>query len=275
MNVTERRTYAPTAVDEPQYACQTCHDEGYCIVATPGHILNGKPFPCPHCEKGRENAQRSYSRYLRNSGLPEHYQSMTFETFEALPKDQKAGKMLAYGASYLFADRDNHFFRLSEAYDFLRVKRPPMTSDPERNSLVLYGPYGVGKTGLAAAIVNRRLMKEATLYIRVQDLLHDVQKTYDRDYKGESRDAIVWRIKTAPLLVIDEFGLLNITNDRNEIMEEILRYRCGRDLPFVATTNDAPEVFRSKWDGRIVEVMLEAAYWMPMGEPVLRDQVQP
>lgn len=258
---------------EPEYDCRRCNDVGYLIVDTPGHPLDGKPYPCPDCERGQEYSRQWYAKYVKQSGLPEHYQRMTFATFEKLPKEQRQGKMLGYHAAKLFVERRDHRFTLGDIYKRADPKHSGFKNDVARNSLVLYGAYGVGKTGLAAAIVNS-MVGELVLYVRVQDLIRAVQKTYDRDYEGESRDALIWRIKGAPMLVLDEFGLQNISADRNEIMEEIMRYRCGRELPFVATTNDSPDVFRSKWDGRIVEVMLEAAHWIPLDEPVLRNQVQ-
>lgn len=267
------------AFHEP--ACSVCDDAGFLIGYDPNLPAKGRIImPCTACEKGREAQQRYYDQFLTEGGLPERYRQYTFDTFRALPKEARAGKQLAYAGAYLFATRRDHRFTIGDLYDFLKAKTPKLEgADPARRSLVLYGAFGVGKTGLAAAIFNhllgQSLVREAALYVRVQDLLHAVQKTYDQDYRGESRDAMVWRIKTAPVLILDEFGLHTISNDRSEIMEEIMRYRCGRDLPFVSTTNDAPDGFRKAWGGRIAEVMLEAAHWIPMGEPSLRNQVQP
>lgn len=268
--------FSRTPEPEPPL-CAKCGDIGWVTVGTPGHPLDGKTIPCPYCDKGAQMGREAYRRYIANSGLPERYQTMTFETFRELPRDQITEKLLAYGAALLFAESPGHAFALGDVWTRLGAPAPKLAHDPVRNSLVLYGEYGTGKTGLAAAVINygeTQAVRELTLYIRVQDLIRAVQKTYDRDYEGESRDALVFRVKSAPLLVIDEFGMNKVSDDRNEIMEEIIRYRCGRNLPFLATTNDPPDTFRKKWDGRIVEVMLESAHWVPVGLPVLRDQSQ-
>lgn len=257
--------------DEP--ACTTCLDQVWVVVDTPGHPLDGRSIPCPMCEAGRARQAQRDAEMLANSGLPARFRDLTFDTWARLSLDEQRGKELAFGAAWLFARGRGAPFTLGDIYAELGmgVEQFP---EPARCSLVFYGEVGMGKTGLAGAIVNALLPTSPVLYTRVKSLIRAIQDTYSDEYEGESAKAILDRVMTAPYLILDEFTLDKITDDRSEIMEDIVRFRCGRDLPFVVTTNTDPDRFRSLWGERIADVMLESCHWIPLMGVSLRNKQQ-
>jgi len=102
--------------------------------------------------------------------------------------------------------------------------------------LLLYGGYGTGKTHLAAAIANFAVeMGIPTLFITVPDLLDTLRYSFDDpDATFEQRFE---EIRSAPLLIMDDFGTQNATEWAQEKLFQILNYRYINRLPLVVTTN--------------------------------------
>lgn len=102
--------------------------------------------------------------------------------------------------------------------------------------LLLSGRYGCGKTHLAAAIANFSVdIGVPTLFLTVPDLLDTLRFSYDNpEATFESRFE---EIRTAPLLVMDDFGTQNATEWAQEKLFQILNYRYINKLPLVVTTN--------------------------------------
>ena len=102
--------------------------------------------------------------------------------------------------------------------------------------LLLQGDYGTGKTHLAAAIANFAVnVGVPTLFITVPDLLDTLRFAYDNPeatFEQRFDD-----IRTAPLLVMDDFGTQNATPWAQEKLFQILNYRYINRLPLVVTTN--------------------------------------
>lgn len=102
--------------------------------------------------------------------------------------------------------------------------------------LVLFGGYGCGKTHLAAAIANFAVsMGVPTLFITVPDLLDTLRFAYnDPEATFEQRFE---QIRTARLLVLDDFGTQNATPWAQEKLFQIINYRYINRLPLVVTSN--------------------------------------
>lgn len=245
-------------------SCPTCVDKGEVAYDVPIEDARfGRLYPCPKCAKGAALAQAAYDRALRNAALPEEYKTMTFDTWDALPESERTGKYAARIAVALWATSPAHTFTLSAVY--AQVGESYNGRDAERNSLLLAGHVGVGKTGLMAAAVNYFAAQHAAaLYIRVQDLLTSLKAAMDkakRDDAGyESPEEILDRVKRAPILILDEFSTNQPTDWRRDQIEELIRFRYGNHLPTGFTTNANKDDIEREWGLRTASAVLGMAH---------------
>jgi DNA replication protein DnaC len=102
--------------------------------------------------------------------------------------------------------------------------------------LLFQGGYGCGKTHLAAAVANFAVsMGVPTLFLTVPDLLDSLRYAYnDPEATFEERFE---EIRSASLLVLDDFGTQNTTAWAQEKLFQIFNYRYINHLPMVVTTN--------------------------------------
>lgn len=142
------------------------------------------------------------------------YTHMTFDTFDRrhdLPK----------------AEKDN----LKRALDISKA----YASEPE-GWLILMGPYGCGKTHLAAAIANENAGRgAAVLFVTVPDLLDHLRSAYAPN-STKPYDKRLNEVKTAPLLVLDDLGTESATPWAREKLYQLFNYRYNARLPTVITT---------------------------------------
>lgn len=256
------------------FQCDVCQDRGVVSPDVPvGHALFGKALPCPSlsCEAGNQRRKLIFLNKFKRAGLPETYRDLTFASFEAVTTGQEKGKALAYAAARHFCDVYPSRFTLREAvaaYVSGATWFQPQSDSP-RYSLVLTGDNGGGKTGLVASMFNELLARDVyPLYIRVQDMIAEVQETYGRGNTEEKYYSLI----TAPLLILDEFNIEKYSEDRLEIVERVVRGRHGRGLPFIATTNLNNIEFDLRWGRRIGDIIL-TAHWVGVAGAKLRDTV--
>lgn len=102
--------------------------------------------------------------------------------------------------------------------------------------LVFMGDTGCGKTHLAAAIVNYRYEAgKPALFVVVPEFLDHLRSTFSPESKV-SYDQLFESVKTAPLLVLDDFGEQSTTPWAKEKLYQMLNYRYNGRLPTVVTT---------------------------------------
>jgi DNA replication protein DnaC len=102
--------------------------------------------------------------------------------------------------------------------------------------LVFTGPYGCGKTHLAAAIANARAdIGQPPLFISISDVLDHLRATFSPN-SPVSLDRVFEEIRTAPLLILDALGEYTSTPWANEKLFQIIDYRHLNKLPTVMTT---------------------------------------
>lgn len=256
---------------EPVYNCQTCHDRHYVSYDVQyGDERFGKLFPCPDCAGGQALYERRWKSRLLGAELPTEYQSLTFESWLSLPPEMQQGKMLALACAQLFVQSPDRSVSLQTAF---QLAGRQLDVDIVRKSLIFQGLPGIGKTGLAAAIVNELLAQnQSVLYIRTQDFIESVKDSFKGSRKdGDDTQSIIDVVKTAPTLILDEF---NVTIDgewRQEIIENVIRYRYGNSLPTVLTCNATRTELEHQWGIRTTNVLFAMAHWIPMGGESLRD----
>lgn len=194
--------------------CPHCHGLGYLRQDLPiGHPDFGKLQVCS-CRHGQVS-QQIYARLYALSNLDE-LAHLTFENFQprgqiGLRPLQADSLELAYNQSRLFAQSLNGW-------------------------LLIQGYYGSGKTHLAAAIANFAVsMGVPTLFLTVPDLLDTLRFAYDDP--AATFESRFEEIRSAPLLVMDDFGTQNATAWAQEKLFQIINYRYTNRLPLVITSN--------------------------------------
>ncbi|MCL2141029.1 MAG: ATP-binding protein [Dehalococcoidia bacterium] len=117
--------------------------------------------------------------------------------------------------------------------------------------LVFQGVTGCGKTHLAAAIVNFRYQAEQqALFVVVPEILDHLRSTFSPDSKT-TYDQLFERIKTIPLLVLDDLGAQSATKWAQEKLYQVINYRYNAQLPTVVTTNLCLEELENRVSSRL------------------------
>lgn len=116
--------------------------------------------------------------------------------------------------------------------------------------LLIQGGFGCGKTHLAAAVANFTVsLGVPTLFLTVPDLLDTLRFAYD-DPEATFEQRFE-EIRTAPLLVMDDFGTQNATAWAQEKLFQIINYRYVNRLPMVITTNLMLEEIEGRIQSRL------------------------
>ena len=102
--------------------------------------------------------------------------------------------------------------------------------------LVFTGPYGSGKTHLAAAIANYRAdTGYPPLFIVVPDLLDHLRATFSPT-STVSLDRRFEEVRRSQLLILDDLGTQSKTPWVREKLYQLFNYRYAAELPTVITT---------------------------------------
>jgi len=113
------------------------------------------------------------------------------------------------------------------------------------------GETGCGKTHLAAAIVNYRFQaNQPALFIVVPDFLDHLRSTFSPESKV-SYDQLFEKVKTAPLLVLDDFGEQSATPWVREKLYQVINYRYNARRPTIITTRYSIEEIQEKFESSI------------------------
>jgi len=152
-------------------------------------------------------------------------------------------------------------------FDYERVNLPPeerenlekafhtafsFAQSPE-GWLVLQGVNGCGKTHLAAAIVNYRYQaNQPALFVVVPEFLDHLRYTFSPESKV-SYDQLFEKVKTAPLLVLDDFGEQSTTPWAQEKLYQVLNYRYNAQLPTLITTVCSLDEIESRIGSRFID----------------------
>jgi DNA replication protein DnaC len=117
--------------------------------------------------------------------------------------------------------------------------------------LVFMGETGCGKTHLAAAIVNYRYeIGKPALFVVVPDFLDHLRSAFSPESKV-SYDQLFESVKTAPLLVMDDFGEQSTNPWVREKLYQLINYRYNSRLPTVITTRYSLDEIMAEVDSSI------------------------
>lgn len=162
------------------------------------------------------------ARLFGKAGVPSRFAGCTFKSF---PVTDRSRASLAAVRDWVTYPPDDASKADWDAW-----------CERSKLSLLLHGPYGVGKTGLAVAILRIKTREEAGLFFTVPDLLDCIRRTYGPNPIANEHE-VVESVKNAPFLVLDDLGAERVTEWVREKLFTIINHRHDEDLPTVFTSN--------------------------------------
>jgi DNA replication protein DnaC len=268
------------ANEQPRVQCTTCCDKGVVSYEVPADDARfGKLFPCPNPACPTNNARIAarikdhQAKLLDRAQIPPLYANFTFASWEAAAEHRSENDNRALDWGKMWVDAPGHYVEMPGEY-------LDGGANVSRNGLIFAGDYGVGKTGLMIAMAHAVMERgEQPLYIRAMDYFDVKYRTYSNSYRDDTddrerdRQAVETVIK-APILMLDDFNLSNGTANKQDVMEELIRYRHNHMLPTVITCNETISQLERLWGKRSLSALLEVSHYIPMGGVPLRDTRQ-
>jgi DNA replication protein DnaC len=205
-----------------QSLCGSCGGAGWVKEAVPyGHPHFGVLFPCTCTQQqrvAREAAERA--RLSNLDGL----RDKTFATFNPFIPGLRA-----------VIPTIRNYARQPDGW------------------LTLLGPYGVGKTHLAAAIAHEALSRgETVLFAVVPDLLDHLRATFGPQ-STVAYDERFEVVRGVPLLILDDLGTESATPWAREKLYQLINHRYSYRLATVVTSNLKPEAIEPRIYSRLCD----------------------
>ena len=124
---------------------------------------------------------------------------------------------------------------------------------PRAENIVFVGPTGVGKTGLASALLLKALQNGYRgQFLRAQDLFDDMYASL----ADHSSRKLINRLARLDLLLIDEMGYLNLRPEQTNIFFKLMEERYNRRATLITTNLDYDEWHQFLGNKPMVEALL-------------------
>ena len=124
---------------------------------------------------------------------------------------------------------------------------------PRAENLVFIGPTGIGKTGLASALLLKALQNGYRgRFIRAQDLFDEMYASL----ADRSTRKLLNHLARLDVLVVDEMGYLNLQAEQTNIFFKLMEERYNRHATIITTNLDYDEWHQFLGNRSMVEALL-------------------
>lgn len=139
-------------------------------------------------------------------------------------------------------------------------------------NIVFIGPTGVGKTGLASALLLKALQNgHRGIFIRAQDLFDEMYASL----ADRSSRKLIDRLARVDVLVVDEMGYLNLKPEQTNIFFKLMEERYRRRATIITTNLDYEEWHNFLGNKALVDALLSRlrhqCHTVKIDGPSLRD----
>lgn len=237
---------------DKQSRVATCETHGEYLEY--GHVFFGEKViwtGCHVCSKNKADAdekirldiqdqarQQKIEARLSQAGIPMRFRNRNFDNFIASTPDQEH----ALAVARTFAD---NFSEHVEA----------------GTSLIFSGRTGTGKSHLALAIAQAVMPKHTAMYLNALDAVRMIRDTW-RKGSAQSETDILNSLGSIDLLVIDEVGVQNGTDNEQMLMFDIINHRYRDMKPTIFLTNLSTKGFSGYVTERSFDRLKECGTWV-------------
>lgn len=196
-----------------------------------------KELEAQEAEEQRRKDQLLVDSLFRFSLVDERFRESTFDNFREIPENTRA---LTICKNYV-----RHFDAMYES----------------STGLLMYGSPGTGKTFSAACIANALMAKGVPV------LVTSIVKLTSTSIFSDDLQEILAKMKSARLLVLDDFGAERNTDFKVEQIFDVIDSRYASKRPMIITTNIPLDNFKSDPDirrRRIYDRILEVCHPVKM-----------
>ncbi len=218
-------------VPDPPSDCEVCKDFGWVADRSlgPGRT-ELVPCPNPTCRVRREREQTRLDALFASAALPKNLRTATLEDFWGRPW----------------------------------VAEEVRAAEAAGEWLLVTGPYGTGKSHVAASVLLRRLGVGRTgLWVVVCDLLDVIRATYRRDATA-SEGELLSLVTNVGCLVLDDLGAEVDSDWVRTKLYQIVDRRCNEDRETICTSNLDPDALKAenRVGDRVISRVMGRSRWI-------------